>query len=438
MGKRFLIIGNEGREHATAWKLGQSSEVEHVFVAYGNAAMLREPKVSRVDYDDYDELARFARQHKIDCTIVGGTRVCMKGIVDVFQKHGLVVLGPTQASAELEGSKRYSKLFMERHGIPTPAQRTFESIAEAKAHLSRCEYPVVLKSDARTSSDVSAVVLNLPLTHPYSSADKGWACAAKMLQEDADNLLLEQCLVGREISYTILMDGADWVSMCPVRDYKRVEDYDQGINTSGLGGYSPVPWFTPDLEHKVVERIVLPTLRGMREENLQYRGFLYFGVLIDAAGDPWLLEYNTRIGDPEAQTTIMLLDEDLADVALRAATGQLGGASLRWRPGCAMTATLAPQGYPMTAKTGAPFALPADEPDDVKYFGGLVVGDGDRYLTRDERAVTATAYAEDASICRQRLYEAVEQVESDVLFWRTDIGAELEIVAEEPAVVNRR
>ncbi|MEX0729645.1 MAG: phosphoribosylamine--glycine ligase [Aquisalimonadaceae bacterium] len=427
MNKRFLIVGSEAREHAMAWKLARSAQVEHVYVAPGNPAMLREPGVSVVDIPSYEELAEFACREKIDCTVISAAAPMVRGAVDAFRQRGLTVLGAPKVTAELEASKYFSKLFMLRHGVPTPLQRSFKNPLEALGYLRNCEYPVVLKSDERTSSYQSAIVLDRFL-------DARWACSVLLTSARNGKVLVEDCIKGREISYTILMDGTNWVAMCPFRNYKQIGNADRGGNTGGMGGYAPVPWVTPDLEQRIVSRIVLPTLRGMQQEHLQYRGFLSFDIIVDDTDAPWLLDFNTSIGDPEAQTTLMLLEDDFADLLVRAAIGELGRAPLCWRDGWAMTASLAPNGYPKTTVVGQSLALPAQSSDqNLRYFGGRLTGQGNRFLTRDERCASVTTFSPDARCCRERMYQAAGRVDGGLLVWRTDIGSELDFFAEQPA-----
>ncbi|MEC4719877.1 phosphoribosylamine--glycine ligase [Noviherbaspirillum sp. CPCC 100848] len=429
MSRRYLIVGYEARDHAIVWKLAQSPKVDAVYVHTGNVAMGASEKVHFVSERSYEELAQFAFDHQIDCTIVGDTSFMESGIADLFLKSGLAILGASQAAAALEGSKLFGKSFMHRHGIRTPRHSVCASPLECQKYLEDASYPVVLKSDLRISSDKSAVVSMNKIDAASAYADIFLAQRAKDIE--CPPVVLEEFVAGREVSYTILMDGTDWVPLAAVRDYKRVRDNDEGPNTGGMGSYSPVPWLTADIENKIKDQIVLPTMRGLQAEGLQYRGFLYIGIMVDRQGDPWVLEYNTRMGDTEAETILMLLDDDFSDVVNRAAKGSLKDLRLKWREGCAISIAVAPPGYPETViETPAHFPFPQGE--DVMCFGSILRTSKDHGIgSGPGRLACVTGFASNADDCRNKVYETVKRLDKDGRFHsRSDIA--LELVSSRP------
>ncbi|MGH8810153.1 MAG: phosphoribosylamine--glycine ligase, partial [Noviherbaspirillum sp.] len=345
MGTVFLVVGHEGRDHAIARKLAQSPRVELVYVATGNRAMPFDSKLFRLPDWSHEGTADFVAENNIACTIVGDTSDMQSGFVDVFLERGLPILGATQAAAMLEGSKSFAKDFMLRHRVPTARHRMCDNPADIDDFLSGCSYPVVLKADLRVSSQNSAKIIHDPAEAARACKEIFDAQNDKFDDEPAQ-VLLEEFISGKETSYTILMDGEHWTPLVAVRDYKRLYDGDAGCNTGGMGSYAPVPWLTRDINDRIATKVIEPTLRGMREEGLSYRGFLYFGIMVDARGEPWVLEYNTRLGDTEAETILTLWDDDLAQVALQATTGSIASLTLNWRKGWAVSIAIAPHGYP--------------------------------------------------------------------------------------------
>jgi phosphoribosylamine--glycine ligase len=424
MKKRFLVVGHEARDHAIAWKLAQSSYVDIVYVSDGNRAMDFDAKLSTRYGLGHEDLADFAYAQEIYCTIVGNTPPMNSGIVDVFTKRGLAILGAHRSAAMLEGSKLFGKAFMSRHRIPTACHRVCNKPEEVQEFVRECSYPMVLKADVGVSSDKSAIIAHDAGQAVRACQDIFHAQATRLSNVGA-RVLFEEFITGREVSYIILMDGETWVPLVPVRDYKRLHDADGGPNTGGMGSYAPVPWLTWQMEDAIRTRIVEPTLQGMQAEGLQYRGFLYIGIMIDAEGNPWVLEYNVRLGDTEGETILMLMEEDFAELALRAATGTLGKTDIGWRKGWAMSVALAPNGYP-AAPIDSAMSQPFPMADDVKCFGGMMKVTKDGLLsTANGRTACVTAYAPTAAECRQRVYDMVRRVDKDsLLHARSDIGLE--------------
>lgn len=426
MGKRYLVAGHEARDHALAWKLAQSPDVETVYISDGNHAVPHDAKLKRlIDYS-HEELAEFAADNGIACTVVGDTSDMQDGIVDLFTRRGLPILGAHQAAATLEGSKAFAKAFMYRHNIPTALYRVCSNPEDVDSVVNGCPYPVVMKSDLRVASQNSAIIIQDE--RQARQAFQDIFAAQEDKDEDAQaHIIIEEFLPGRELSYTILTDGTHWKPLISVRDYKRQYDNDGGCNTGGMGSYAPVPWLTPEIEQRIAALIVEPTLAGLRAEGLSYRGFLYIGIMVDLYGVPRVLEYNTRLGDTEAETILVMWEDDFADVALKAATGSIRDLTLHWNPGVAVSIAVAPRGYP-DAPVKAAVGLPFPAPDYVKCFGSIIRrGENYGYTTGPGRVACVSAVGEDASTARKRAYDAAGSLDrSGQLFYRRDIAHEFE------------
>lgn len=434
MGKRFLVVGHEARDHAIAWKLAQSPHVETVYVQTGNRAMPFDGKLTRLPNWSDEDTADFAVMNHVACTIVGDTSDMEAGFVDEFLQRGLPILGAHQAAAMLEGSKTFAKDFMQRYGVPTARHRICDDRDQIDALLEGCSYPLVLKSNLRVGSQNSAKIIHDPAEAVRACHEIFDAQSSKYDDEDDDEddaepvqVLLEEFISGKETSYTILMDGDNWTPLIAVRDYKRLYDNDVGVNTGGMGSYAPVPWLTQPLKDRIAQKIVEPTLRGMREEGLSYRGFLYFGIMVDAQGEPWVLEYNTRLGDTEGETILTMWEDDLSQVALQAASGSIANLSLNWRKGWAVSLTLAPQGYPGNS-VRTPIDLPFPAERGVKCYGSIVRQSIDgRYTTGPGPVACVTVHAPDIATCRKLAYETAHRIDKDgLLHYRKDIALELE------------
>lgn len=436
MGKRFLVVGHEARDHAIAWKLAQSPHVELVYVATGNHAMPFDPKLSRLPDWSHEDTADFVVENGIVCTIVGDTSDMQSGFVDVFLERGLPILGAHQAAAMLEGSKAFAKDFMLRHGVPTARHRMCDSPEEVEAFLQGCSYPVVMKSDLRVTSNNSAVIVRDEAQARRACRDI-FAAQSRKFDDEPARVLVEEFITGKETSYTILTDGTHWQPLVAVRDYKRLYDGDEGCNTGGMGSYAPVPWLTPEIEARIARRIVGPTLRGMAAEGLSYRGFLYIGIMVDASGEPWVLEYNTRLGDTEGETIMTMWEDDLAQVAWEATTGSVEHLRLNWRKGWAVSITLAPRGYPDGEVTPTPISLPFPERAGVKCYGSIIRQNEEGAYSTSTMGPTAcvSAFAPDIASCRRIAYETAALVDyRRHLHYRRDIALEVDspVSAEAP------
>lgn len=436
MGTRFLVVGHEARDHALAWKLAQSPAVETVYIGDGNRAVPFDAKLSRlIDYS-HEELADFVEANGIACTIVGDTSDMQDGIVDLFAARGLPILGAHKAAAQLEGSKAFAKDFMRRHGIPTAQYRMCNDPDDILGLLAGCRYPLVLKSDLRVASQNSAVIIR-DEAQAIRTCQEIFEAQGDKFDDEPAQVLMEEFITGREVSYTILLDGEHWTPLISVRDYKRLLDNDGGCNTGGMGSYAPASWLTPDMHAAIAEKIVEPTLRGMRAEGLQYRGFLYIGIMVDAQGQPWVLEYNTRLGDTEAETILSMWEDDFAEVSMRAAAGSIAGLALTWREGYAVSIAIAPKGYP-DAPLKTPISLPFPKHENAKCFGSIIRSTDDGKITTGPgRVACVTAHAKTIAECRDIAYATARRLDSGSrLHYRKDIG--LELLPVEDAVSGRQ
>lgn len=420
---KVLVVGGGGREHALAWKLAQSPLAEEVLVAPGNAGTAAEPGVRNlpVAADDLDALLEAARGARAGLTVVGPETPLAAGLADRFEAAGLRVFGPTAAAARLESSKGYCKDFLRRHGIPTAAYRRVDSLAAAERHLrGRADGPVVVKADGLAAGKGVVVA---------ADRAEALAAAAEMLSGDrlgaaGRTLVLEDFLAGEEASFICMADGEELLPLAGSRDHKARDDGGRGPNTGGMGAYSPTPLLDAALERRVLEEIVRPTLRGLAAEGVRYRGFLYAGLMLDAAGEPKVLEYNCRLGDPEAQPVLLRLRSDLLAACLAAGDGRLGEVALDWDPRPALGVVLAARGYPGTPETGAPIAgleAAAAEPD-VKVFHAGTARRGDSAVTAGGRVLCACALGADLGAARARAYRAAARIGFAGKFCRRDIG----------------
>ncbi len=428
---KALVIGGGGREHALAWKLAQSPRVQAVFVAPGNAGTATEARVRNVAITDLDELAEFALDEKIDLTVVGPEAALAAGAVDRFQAKGLRIFGPTRAAAELESSKSFAKAFMQRHAIPTAAYAVFDDAAAAHAHVDAARSPIVVKADGLAAGKGVVVAATRMEAHAAVETMLGGAAPA------GSRVVIEEFLDGEEASFIVLCDGSRVLPLATSQDHKRIGDADTGANTGGMGAYSPAPVVTPNVHARVLHEIVLPTIAGMAAEGRRFVGFLYAGLMIDANGTPKTVEFNCRLGDPEAQVILMRLKSDLFDLLMHATAPAgahpLDAIDLHWDRRVALGVVMAAAGYPEAPKTGDIVSGLADAAhvdagagegagDTVKVFhAGTKLRDGSP-VTSGGRVLCVTALGDSTRQAQQHAYHAVEQISFAGAQWRTDIG----------------
>jgi phosphoribosylamine--glycine ligase len=417
----ILIIGSGGREHALAWKAAQSPLADRVYVAPGNAGTAREPKVENVsiDADAIDRLVAFAREHDVGLTIVGPEAPLVLGVVDAFRAAGLRCFGPTRGAAQLEGSKAFTKDFLARHRIPTAGYATFTAVDPALAYLRERGAPIVVKADglaagkgvivAQTLAEAEAAVRDMLAGNAFGAA--------------GHRVVIEEFLDGEEASFIVMADGAHVLPMATSQDHKRVGDGDTGPNTGGMGAYSPAPVVTPAVHQRVMDEVILPTVRGMAAEGLPYTGFLYAGLMIMPDGTPKVIEYNCRFGDPETQPILLRLRSDLVAHCLAALNGRLDAEHADWDPRAALGVVLAAGGYPGDYRKGDPIGgLGGLDSADAKVFhAGTTERDG-RVVTNGGRVLCATALGTSVGEAQQRAYALVDRIGWDGVICRRDIG----------------
>jgi phosphoribosylamine--glycine ligase len=417
----ILIIGGGGREHALAWKAAQSPLADRVYVAPGNAGTAREPKVENVaiDADAIDRLVAFACEHTVGLTIVGPEAPLVLGVVDDFRAAGLRCFGPTRGAAQLEGSKAFTKDFLARHGIPTAGYATFTAVDPALAYLRERGAPIVVKADGLAAGKGVIVAQTLP---------EAEAAVRDMLAGNAfgtagHRVVIEEFLDGEEASFIVMADGAHVLPMATSQDHKRVGDGDTGPNTGGMGAYSPAPVVTPAIHRRVMDEVILPTVRGMAAEGLPYTGFLYAGLMIMPDGTPKVIEYNCRFGDPETQPILLRLRSDLVAHCLAALNGRLDAEHADWDPRAALGVVLAAGGYPGDYRKGDPIGgLDGLDSADTKVFhAGTAERDG-RVVTNGGRVLCATALGATVGEAQQRAYALVDRIRWDGMICRRDIG----------------
>src|SRR3990170_6334965 len=345
---KLLVIGSGGREHALAWKLTQSPRVQKVYVAPGNGGTAIENGVENVAITAIPELIAFARKEKIHLTVVGPEAPLAAGVVDAFQDAGLRIFGPSRAAAQLEASKDFAKSFMARHNIPTALHKTFDSAEEAKAFVTKRGAPIVVKADGLAAGKGVVVAASVPEAH--AAIDQ--MMTGKSLGDAGTRLVVEEFLQGEEASFIVMSDGTHALALATSQDHKRLRDGDQGPNTGGMGAYSPAPVVTPRLHARVMREIIQPAIAGMAKDGTPYTGFLYAGLMIDKAGNPKTLEFNCRLGDPEAQPIMLRLKSDLLALVEHALAGTLDRATADWDRRPALGVVLAAAGYPEEPRKG--------------------------------------------------------------------------------------
>ena len=361
------MIGGGGREHALSWKLAQSDQVETVFVAPGNAGTAREPGLKNVAIDnkDFEALVAFAKSNDVGLTVIGPEAPLVEGIVDFFEQHDLLCFGPSAKAAQLEGSKSFTKDFLARHNIPSAAYQTFTDPAPAIAYVRQQGAPIVIKADGLAAGKGVIVAMNLA---------EAEAAIQDMLEGNAfgeagHRVVVEEFLEGEEASFIVISDGVHVLPMATSQDHKRISDGDTGPNTGGMGAYSPAPVVTEALHARVMREIIMPTVEGMAAEGNTYKGFLYAGLMITPAGEPKVIEYNCRFGDPETQPIMMRLQSDLAELCMATLKTALNKATISWSEQAALGVVLAAGGYPDDYDKGDTITgLQAAENDDCKVF----------------------------------------------------------------------
>ncbi|EFM96182.1 phosphoribosylamine--glycine ligase [Actinobacillus pleuropneumoniae] len=416
-----LIIGNGGREHALAWKVRQSPLVKKVFVAPGNAGTALEEGIENVAIaaTDVPALVAFAKENQIGLTIVGPEAPLVIGVVDAFRANGLKIFGPTQAAAQLEGSKAFTKDFLARHQIPTAEYQNFTEIEPALAYLKQKGAPIVIKADGLAAG--KGVIVAMTLEEAEEAVKD--MLSGNAFGEAGSRVVIEEFLDGEEASFIVMVDGKNVEPMATSQDHKRVGEGDQGLNTGGMGAYSPAPVVTPEIHNRVMQEVIYPTVKGMAAEGNPYTGFLYAGLMIMPNGQPKVIEFNCRFGDPETQPIMMRLESDLVQLCLAACDEKLDTIKSKWCEQAALGIVLAAEGYPDDYRKGDEISgIPTQAQKSQKVFlAGVEQKDG-KLVTNGGRVLCATALGNSVFDAQQQVLKLAEQIQWQGRFYRRDIG----------------
>ena len=418
---KILLIGQGGREHALAWRLRKSDLVEHIYVAPGNGGTLREPKVENIDISalDFPALIQFAKENDITYTLVGPEVPLVHGIVDAFKQAGLLILGPDKYAAQLEGSKSFSKEFMNKYHIPTAKSQSFSDLTKAKKYLTTQTYPVVIKADGLAAGK-GVVIAQTEAEALYTLEN---FLEKHTLGESGQLVIIEEFIAGEEASFIILSDGENMIAFPSSQDHKARDDGDLGPNTGGMGAYAPAPIITEERHQEVLKRVMQPVLDGMKKEGHPYVGFLYAGLMIDNHNQIKVLEFNCRFGDPETQAIMMLVKCDFADLCLQAIKGNLKSTTPEFKSLCALTVVLAAHGYPNHPEThkkisGLNIALQKGE----RIFHASTQLEEGATLSTGGRVLCVTTVGESVKIAHAKAYQLIKKIQFDGMFYRSDIG----------------
>ena len=426
---KLLVIGSGGREHAIAWRLTANPRVQKVYVAPGNAGTALEPGLENIAINGVAELLAFAQKEHIHLTVVGPEAPLAAGVVDAFRAAGLRIFGPTQACAQLESSKEFAKQFMERHHIPTAAFGSFTDAKSAHAYIDAKGAPIVVKADGLAAG--KGVVVAMTAAEAHDAVER--FMVSHTMGDAGNRVVIEEFLDGEEASFIVMADGRHVLPLATSQDHKRLKDGDQGPNTGGMGSYSPAPVVTPAMHARLVREVIQPVITGMAAEGHQYTGFLYAGVMIDKAGNPKVLEFNCRLGDPETQPILMRLKSDLLELIELAVDGKLENAEADWDRRVALGVVLAAGGYPDAPRKGDAITGIPEGTEDCKVFhagtelSGAASGasstlNGNEVLTAGGRVLCVTALGDSTKMAQRRAYQAVEGIRFEGMQFRSDIG----------------
>ena len=416
---KVLVIGSGGREHAIAWQCAQFDEVEHVFVAPGNAGTALESKISNigVESENISGLISFAKEEMIDITIVGPEAPLVLGIVDQFKDEGLAIFGPSKLAAQLEGSKAFCKDFLERNNIPTAYYKAFTEAKSAIEYVKEQGMPIVIKADGLAAGKGVIIATSLEVaTNAINDMLEG-----NRFGEAGSRVVIEEFLVGEEASFIVMVDGKNILPMATSQDHKARDNGDMGPNTGGMGAYSPAPVVSDLVYENAMEKVIRPTVDAMKNEGMPYTGFLYAGLMIGQNGDVKVLEYNCRFGDPETQPIMMRLQSNLANLCLLGARGSLADVTAEWDSRSSLGVVMAAKGYPNSYQKGDLISLPGSSSSAKVFHAGTKL-DNEKILSNGGRVLCATSLGKDLKDAQNRAYSLVNEIEWDGSYFRTDIG----------------
>ena len=417
---KVLVIGSGGREHALAWRLSCSSTVSKTFVAPGNAGTLLEKNIENVilDVNNFQAIIKFCKNESIDLVVVGPEQPLVAGIVDVLTEAGIACFGPSAAASQLEGSKAFAKAFLEKHQIPTASYGEFTDIHRAKEYLKGKSFPIVIKADGLAAG--KGVIIAEDLSQAESCIDD--MLEANAFGDAGSRIIIEEFLVGEEASYIVMADGKNFLAMATSQDHKARDNGDLGPNTGGMGAYSPAPIVNSEIDHKVIEDVIKPTLQGMENDGMPFTGFLYAGLMIDGSGNVKVLEFNVRFGDPETQPIMMRLNSNLDQLCLAAIGGCLVQESIDWDKRFSLAVVMAEQGYPAAYQTGNPIQG-LDQTDlGIKVFHAGTKVENNKVLTNGGRVLCVCAMDHELKNAQDKAYQAVKKIQWGSQYFRTDIG----------------
>ena len=416
---KVLVIGSGGREHALVWKLAKSELCKKIFVAPGNAGTAEEPKTENVDIkaEDLNGLLAFAKIKEIDLTIVGPEAPLVLGLVDLFEKNNLLCLGPNKLAAQMEGSKIFMKDVLKQGNIPTATYEVFSEPRLAKEYLEKCEIPIVLKADGLAGG--KGVIVAFSREEALEALNS--LMVEQKLGSAGDNLVIEEFLKGEEASFIVLCDGENVIPLASSQDHKQRDDGDKGPNTGGMGAYSPTPLITEELNEEIVNEIILPTLAELKRRDIDYKGFLYAGLMINEQ-EIKVLEYNCRFGDPETQPILMRMKSDFLDLCLKAAQQDLKGKQIEWDERFALGVVMASKGYPEKYETGFIISGINEEDETTKVFHCGTKKEGEEIFSNGGRVLCVTGLGDDLDTAFEKAYEATSKISWSGAFYRKDIG----------------
>jgi len=415
---KILVVGSGGREHALAWRLAQGAKVQKVYVAPGNAGTALEDGVENVAITAVPDLTAFVKNNDIYMTVVGPEAPLAAGVVDAFRAAGLKIFGPTKAAAQLESSKDFAKRFMTRHNIPTAFFETFSDVGAARAYVEKHDAPIVIKADGLAAG--KGVVVAMNKNEAFAAIDM--MLSDNKLGDAGARVVIEEFLAGEEASFIVMVDGKHVLPLATSQDHKRLLDGDNGPNTGGMGAYSPAPVVTPQLHARVLREVINPVVQGMEKEGITYTGFLYAGLMIDARGNPKVLEFNCRMGDPETQPIMLRLKSDLSVLMEHAIAGTLDKVEVEWDKRTALGVVLASANYPDTPRKGdALTGLPKNLEDAHVFHAGTTMQDG-KIVTNGGRVLCVTALGTMVKMAQKRAYEIADSIHFDGCQMRRDIG----------------